>query len=157
MEFAVLTIVILFCAFSILMGFFLHRNPSLAIELQKRFYEKINWRIEPVSMEKEIRNTRFMGLLLIIATITTIIIMVLSFKVGADEDDELSGKGVTQLEDFGGGEYMTGDGKILQMEDLGGGDYMTTADELLQTDDLSGEDRLTSEEKILQIEGAQEE
>jgi hypothetical protein len=121
------------------MGFFLHRNPSLAIELQKRFYEKINWRIEPVSMEKEIRNTRFMGLLLIIATITTIIIMVLSFKVGADENDELSDRGVTQLEDFGGG------------------DYMTTTDKLLQTDDLGGKNRLTSEGKILQIEGAQEE
>jgi hypothetical protein len=139
MEFAALTIIILFCAFSILMGFFLHRNPSLAIELQKRFYEKINWRIEPVSMEKEIRNTRFMGLLLIIATITTIIIMVLSFKVGADENDELSDRGVTQLEDFGGG------------------DYMTTTDKLLQTDDLGGKNRLTSEGKILQIEGAQEE
>jgi len=33
--------------------------------MQRRFYLLINWRIEPVSMEKEIRNTRWMGLFLI--------------------------------------------------------------------------------------------
>jgi hypothetical protein len=37
------------------------KRPELAIEIQKRFYAKINWRIEPVSMPKEIRNTRIMG------------------------------------------------------------------------------------------------
>ena len=45
-------------------GVFLCLKPALAIRIQIKFYEKINWRMEPVSMEKEIRNTRIMGLFL---------------------------------------------------------------------------------------------
>jgi len=51
-----------------LVGFFLFLNPTLAIEIQKKFYEKINWRIEPISMQKEVRNTKIMGLFLIVMT-----------------------------------------------------------------------------------------
>ncbi|MDD4955701.1 MAG: hypothetical protein PHP17_06665, partial [Candidatus Omnitrophica bacterium] len=47
-----------------LIGLFLAVKPFKAIELQKKFYAKINWNIEPISMEKEIRNTRIMGLFL---------------------------------------------------------------------------------------------
>jgi hypothetical protein len=46
---------------SLLFGLFLLLKPSSAIELQRRFYEKINWKIEPVSMTKEVRNTKIMG------------------------------------------------------------------------------------------------
>lgn len=53
---------------SILIGSVLFFNPALAIRIQKKFYEKINWRIEPISMEKEIRNTKIMGLFLIIVS-----------------------------------------------------------------------------------------
>jgi hypothetical protein len=42
------------------------KRPELAIEIQRRFYARINWKIEPVSMPKEIRNTRIMGWLLIV-------------------------------------------------------------------------------------------
>jgi hypothetical protein len=49
----------------IIIGIFLTLNPARAIELQRRFYLLINWKIEPVSMEKELRNTRLMGLFLI--------------------------------------------------------------------------------------------
>ena len=38
---------------------------SAGIRLQQKFYEKINWRMEPISWEHEIRATRFMGQLLI--------------------------------------------------------------------------------------------
>jgi len=48
-------------------------KPGLVIELQRRFYEKINWRIEPVSMPKEIRNTKIMGFVLILTILLTII------------------------------------------------------------------------------------
>lgn len=58
---------------SILVGSFLFLNPVLAIEIQKKFYEKINWRIEPISMQKEIRNTKIMGLSLIAITVLIII------------------------------------------------------------------------------------
>lgn len=53
-------------------------KPSRAIEIQKKFYEKINWRIEPIDMAKELRNTKIMGqasmflaILIIIVTITS--------------------------------------------------------------------------------------
>jgi len=65
---------ILVSAGSISLGLFLFLRPSSAIELQKKFYEKINWRIEPVSMSKEIRNTRIMGLSLIIAALETMLL-----------------------------------------------------------------------------------
>jgi hypothetical protein len=46
------------------LGLWLVRKPSSAIRMQKDFYARINWKIEPISMAKEIRNTRIMGLLL---------------------------------------------------------------------------------------------
>ena len=48
----------------LVIGAFLYLKPALAIKIQIKFYEWINWRMEPVSMEKEIRNTRIMGLFL---------------------------------------------------------------------------------------------
>ena len=54
---------------SLIFGLFLLFKPGLAIELQRRFYEKINWRIEPVSMTKEIRNTRIMGVFVAVFSI----------------------------------------------------------------------------------------
>jgi len=36
-------------------------KPDFCIEMQKKFYRSINWNMEPVSMAKEIRNTRMMG------------------------------------------------------------------------------------------------
>ncbi len=64
---------ILISAAGILIGLFLCFNSGLAIEIQRRFYERINWRIEPISMQKEIQNTRIMGLFLITATLSIII------------------------------------------------------------------------------------
>lgn len=61
---------ILFSLVSLAAGIFLARKPQAAIEIQKRFYAGINWRIEPISMPKEIRNTRLMGALLIALSLT---------------------------------------------------------------------------------------
>ena len=66
MDFKFLLIAIFISAISILIGLFIFLNPPLAIEIQKKFYAKINWRIEPISMPKELRNTKIMGLFLII-------------------------------------------------------------------------------------------
>jgi hypothetical protein len=60
------TAVGVFSAISLLIGFMLMLRPSFAIEIQKKFYAKINWRIEPISIEKEIRHTRLMGLFTVI-------------------------------------------------------------------------------------------
>jgi hypothetical protein len=58
-------ILILIPVISIIIGLFLFLRPAQAIELQRKFYEKINWRIEPILAQKEIRNTKIMGLFLI--------------------------------------------------------------------------------------------
>jgi hypothetical protein len=54
---------------SLIISVFLIFNPTSAIEMQRKFYEKINWRIEPISMQKEIRNTRIMGAFLFIISL----------------------------------------------------------------------------------------
>jgi hypothetical protein len=46
-------------------GIFIYTRPKQMFEIQRRFYELINWKIEPISIEKEIRSTRWMGLFLI--------------------------------------------------------------------------------------------
>lgn len=67
-----LLIFALFSIASIFIGAFLFLKPAVAIEIQRKFYERINWRIEPVSMEKEVRNTKAMGLFLVILTLLVI-------------------------------------------------------------------------------------
>jgi len=57
----------------LLIGIFIARRPFSAIEIQKKFYAKINWRIEPISLKKEIRNTRLMGLFLVLFVISAIL------------------------------------------------------------------------------------
>ena len=53
----------------ILLGIFFYNQPLKAIEIQRRFYEKINWKIEPISLPKEIRNTKLMGLSLVVCVV----------------------------------------------------------------------------------------
>ncbi len=72
MKLMFLILFILLVVISIGLGLFLCIKPNLAIDIQKRFYRLINWNIEPLSKEKEIRNTRIMGMFLITATILII-------------------------------------------------------------------------------------
>jgi len=74
MKILLLSFLVPISAGSVIVGLFLFIKPSLVIELQKKFYEKINWRIEPVSMPKEIRNTRIMGLFLVIAALGALVL-----------------------------------------------------------------------------------
>lgn len=70
-------LIFIFSLCSLGVGFFLIAKPHQAIEIQKRFYARINWKIEPISMPKETRNTRLMGwFLIILLTITLIFIFV---------------------------------------------------------------------------------
>ena len=68
-------ILTVFFAFSInvLMGIFLINRPAGAIELQRKFYEKINWRLVPISMERELRNMRRAGAFLIVFSFVALI------------------------------------------------------------------------------------
>ena len=65
-------ILILFSIIGLAVGAFMVINPALSIEIQRRFYCRINWKIEPISLPKEIRNTRAMGWFLIILSVTTL-------------------------------------------------------------------------------------
>lgn len=69
----ILLILILVAVINIISGLFIFVNPVLAFEIQKKFYEKINWRIEPISMQKEMRNTKIMGLFLSAIALFTIV------------------------------------------------------------------------------------
>ena len=69
----VLPVLVLFSMFGFITGLLMAFNPALPIEIQRRFYYHINWKIEPVSMSKEIRNTRAMGWFLIVLSITTLL------------------------------------------------------------------------------------
>ena len=73
MNLCLILVLISISVISILIGLFLFLNPHFSIEIQRRFYEKINWRIEPVSLSKEIRNTKIMGIFLLIMALLTLI------------------------------------------------------------------------------------
>ncbi|MFC1646284.1 hypothetical protein ACFL2Y_03795 [Candidatus Omnitrophota bacterium] len=70
------SIEILVAILALLNGLICFLNPDLAIKIQKKFYERINWRIEPIDMAKEIRNTRIMGLISLILSITLVIYII---------------------------------------------------------------------------------
>jgi hypothetical protein len=60
--------------FMLFFGFFMYLRPADAIDVQKRFYARINWRIEPVNLEKELRNTRAMGIALLVLAVSAIVV-----------------------------------------------------------------------------------
>jgi len=53
-----LTIAVIASAFGALLAW----KPKKIIDMQIAIYRPFNWKIEPISMEKEIKNTRIMGL-----------------------------------------------------------------------------------------------
>ena len=61
-----------FSLVSLFVGVFLAIKPQQAMKIQIKFYEKINWRVEPISMDKEIRNTRAMGVFLLAVFVATL-------------------------------------------------------------------------------------
>jgi len=71
--FLVFLLLSLICEF---IGFYLMLKPEASIELQRRFYAKINWKLEPISMTKEVRNTRIIGFL------TSLFVAILIYVLG---------------------------------------------------------------------------
>ena len=57
----ILCIEILIAFFALANGILCLRNPQAAIHIQQCFYAKINWKLEPINLAKELRNTRIMG------------------------------------------------------------------------------------------------
>ena len=63
-----LTIVVIAIVFGGLVAW----KPKKVIETQIALYRPFNWKIEPISMEKEIRNTRIMGLVVLVLGILSL-------------------------------------------------------------------------------------
>lgn len=63
----------------IIVGLAMFFNAALLIKEQIKFYAKINWRMEPISIPKEIKNTRIMGLVLFAFCVFTIIYILIYF------------------------------------------------------------------------------
>jgi hypothetical protein len=77
-----LPVALIFAVVGIVVGIFVFFNPALVIKTQIKFYEKINWRMEPISMPKEIKNTRIMGLVLFAFCVFSIIYIKFFLKLG---------------------------------------------------------------------------
>ena len=58
---------------AIIFGALVAWKPKKTIAIQTALYRPFNWRLEPISMEKEIRNTRIMGLTVLILGVLSLI------------------------------------------------------------------------------------
>ncbi len=68
---------LVFVIMAMALGVWYLRQPQRVIETQKAVYRLFNWNLEPISMTKEIRNTRIMGAAVIILGIITMIYIML--------------------------------------------------------------------------------
>ena len=66
---------LIIATFSLLFGLILILKPRDCIRMQQNFYTKINWKIEPVDFNKELRNTRIMGGISIVCGLGLLIIL----------------------------------------------------------------------------------
>lgn len=62
----------LFSLSGIITGLLVFFRPADTIAIQIKFYEKINWRMEPVSMGREVRNTKLTGSVLLIFSLISL-------------------------------------------------------------------------------------
>ncbi len=58
-----------FSAASFLLSYLLCFRTQWVISMQIKFYALINWKVEPISMEREMRSTRVMGMVLFAFTV----------------------------------------------------------------------------------------
>ncbi len=57
---------------AVVFGALIAWKPRKVIEMQIAIYRPFNWKIEPISMEKEIKNTRLMGLAVLLLGILSL-------------------------------------------------------------------------------------
>ena len=68
-----LSIVVVVIVFGALVAW----KPRKTIDMQIALYRPCNWKIEPISMEKEIRNTRIMGLVVLVLGVSALLYVLL--------------------------------------------------------------------------------
>jgi hypothetical protein len=72
---------VIICAISLIglmIGALLILNPLMSIEIQRIIYAKMNWKIEPISLPKEVRNLRLLGLFMVIFLCATLFLVFFS-------------------------------------------------------------------------------
>jgi len=74
----ILALLILLAVVSLGVGVLYSSKPELAIEWQRRAYEACNWRLEPISLEKELRHMKIMGRFLMMISMATIIYIIVN-------------------------------------------------------------------------------
>lgn len=74
----IITILLILAAASLGVGVLYSSKPELAIEWQKRAYASFNWRIEPISLERELRSMKVMGKILIFISMATIVYLIIN-------------------------------------------------------------------------------
>ena len=62
-----------FTVIAIIFGALIAWKPKKTIEIQIALYRPFNWKLEPISWKKEIRNTRIMGLAVLVLGIVSVI------------------------------------------------------------------------------------
>ena len=62
---------------AVIFGALLAWKPRKTIDIQIALYRPFNWKIEPISMEKEVKNTRIMGLIALVAGIIGLVCLYL--------------------------------------------------------------------------------
>lgn len=70
-----LIIELIIAILSLLLGLILILKPKDCIKIQQDFYKRINWNIEPLDYNKEVRNTRIMGGICIACALIIFIIL----------------------------------------------------------------------------------
>ena len=66
---------IMFSVVGIVFGLIMVYKAPLIIKMQIKAFARSNWRMEPISMEKELKNTKISGINLIAVCVLTLIYM----------------------------------------------------------------------------------
>lgn len=71
------TFAIVIAVVSFSFGVIALRRPDSVIKFQQKFCERINWKIEPISWDLEIRNTKNFGSILILLSAGILALVIL--------------------------------------------------------------------------------
>jgi hypothetical protein len=64
-------VALLFINIGLIFGLWVFFNTEPILKVQTKLYEKTNWLMVPISMLREIRNTRIMALILILISVVS--------------------------------------------------------------------------------------
>lgn len=74
MNYSIVSVILVITG--IIIGLLVFFYPVSVMRFQVKFYEKINWRIEPISLQKEFDRTRYTGLYLVVLCLLSSVYMI---------------------------------------------------------------------------------